>query len=430
MFLRLKQTHKSALQHKLLGLAFTTLLSSTSYAHLPTYEGERIRNDNHFTKNGFAEPIRGECDINADGPTDENAGSVNIFLGGGNVPPNFFCSIIMQDDWSFDYPMDIIEETRVPLPDPTELGMEIEEGYIPCSPLDSNPYQCPRKLTNPLDGTTTSLPGQCVDTGQPHEPEETKGPDGSYHCGLLPGAPRPRTNNGMYSTLTGADDVDWAVYRYDPVFGEQPIVGTPQVPACRENLKSFITFAYAGPLDLVDAKTGEKLFKPITDAGLLPDEIVQNLPGNYGIRVKRPDRFNPSKKNPRAGYASGYGQNGWLLAPHSVYTCIDDYQQCLSGELAKHYTNNDIFFVDSSSPVDLYLMWWMEEDAEKSRSDSRHDRRLIDASMVTGVIDQFTFGDTADFFKTVPFVANGRYVHGKCTDPRKKGRAIIEIETN
>ena len=67
-------------------------------AHLPAYEGERVRNDNHFTGEGFAWLVRGECDIQAVGPTDPNAGSANIYLGPPNMPPNFFCAFTSQDD--------------------------------------------------------------------------------------------------------------------------------------------------------------------------------------------------------------------------------------------------------------------------------------------------------------------------------------------
>ena len=74
------------------------LASTQIFAHLPAYEGERVRNDNHFTKQGFAEPVRGECDFTALGPTDTNAGSANIYLGIANTPPNFFCNFTSQDD--------------------------------------------------------------------------------------------------------------------------------------------------------------------------------------------------------------------------------------------------------------------------------------------------------------------------------------------
>ena len=80
---------------------------------------------------------------------------------------------------------------------------------------------------------------------------------------MLPGSPRPRTSSVLFSTLTGVDDVDWAIYRYDPVYAEVPIVGAPQVPACAETIRSFVTFAYAGPLGLTDARSGEPLFEPL-----------------------------------------------------------------------------------------------------------------------------------------------------------------------
>lgn len=402
------------------------LISNAAYAHLPSYEGERVRNDNHFTKDGFAWPVRGECDITAVGPTDVNAGSANSYLGPPNIPPNFFCAFTTQDDWSFEYPVDIIESTRTPAPDPVTLGQPIEEGYIPCDKPGVTPL-CPREIPDPANpGQVINVPGQCVDFGKPGDTSASSVPDGTSHCALLPGAPRPRTSGVMMSTLTGPKDVDWAVYRYDPVFSEVPIVGAPQVPACRQTIKSFLTFAYAGPLDLLDARSGEPLFVPLGDAGPLPKEIRDNLPEGYGIRVKRPSSYTPRKSNPRVGYASGFAQNAWLLAEDSVVQCIDDFETCLAdetGALSKHYNYNDIFFVEESAPVDLYLMWWMEDR-------KWWNRKLADVSITTGVIDQFIVGDFINIGITGPFTGNGRYIHGRCNDPRPTGRVDITIETN
>lgn len=53
------------------------------------------------------------------------------------------------------------------------------------------------------------------------------------------------------------------------------------------------------------------------------------MPAGDGIRIERPAAdYAPTKANPRAGYASGYAQNGWLLAPGSVVQCIDDFAAC------------------------------------------------------------------------------------------------------
>jgi len=404
------------------------LLSSfgtVSYAHLPAYEGERVRNDNHFVGNGFAEPVRGACDITAVGPVDPKAGSANIYLGIGNTPPNFFCNFTSQDDWSREFPVDIIEISRTPSPDPSTLGLELEEGYIPCQPGNPDPFQCPREIRNPSDGSIIALPGQCVDLGQPGDPTASDNPDGNFHCALLPGSPRPRESSVLFSTLTGKGDVDWGVYKYDPVFQEQPIVGASQVPACKQNIGSFVTFAYAGPLDMKDARSGEHLFTDISRAGHLPREVRKKLPPGYGIRVKRPNKFKPTRDNPRLGYASGFAQNGWLLAPDSVVQCIDDFETCLAdktGQLSKHYNDNDLFFVKEDHPVELYLMWWVD--------DKRHRRRLTDVSITTGVVDQFIIGDFINIAQSGPFSANGRYVHGRCTDPRPSGRVDMVIETN
>lgn len=419
---------------KLMSCSLIALLtigfSQSSYSHIPAYEGERVRNDNHFVKNGFSEPVMGECDITAFGPTDPELGSANIYLGEGNTPPNFFCAFTSQDDWSFERPVDIIEASRVPSPNPEDLGLSLEEGYIPCIASNPDPFQCPRQITNPQDGSVIQLPGACVDLGQPGDPATSDFPDGQYHCALLPGSPRPRESSVFFSTLTGHKDVDWAVYKYDPVYAQQPIVGAPQVPACKENLTSFVTFAYAGPLGMKDARSGEDLFVPISEAGRLPKEVIENLPEGYGIRVTRPDRFRPTARNPRLGYASGFAQNAWLLAPNSVVECIDDFEKCIaddSGEFSKHYEGNDIFFIGEDEPVDLYLMWWV---SPKDQKRGLHNRKLTDASMTTGVVDQFIVGDFANIAITGPFSANGRYVHGKCTDPRRGGKVDIIIETN
>lgn len=427
-----------------LTLVTASAISQASYAHLPSYEGERVRNDNHFTEEGFAWPVRGECDINAVGPTDVNAGSANIYLGPDNTPPNFFCAFTSQDDWSFEFPIDIIEATRTPAPDPSTLGQALQEGYIPCSPGNPDPFECPRQIADPTQpGQVIPLPGQCVDLGQPGDPAASPEPDGNYHCALLPGSPRPRTSGVMFSTLTGARDVDWGVYRYDPVYAEVPIVGAPQVPACKETINSFVSFAYAGPLDLKDARSGEPLFTPLSAAGRLPREIRDNLPEGYGVRLKRPSRYVPGIQDPRQGYASGFGQNAWLLAQDSVVECIDSFEKCLAdqtGELSKHYNYNDIFFVQEDAPVELYLMWWVDNAGQRGnkRLDDDNDRyrgksaskRLTDVSLTTGVVDQFIVGDFINIGITGPFSGNGRYIHGRCKDPRKTNKVDITIETN
>jgi len=428
-----------------LTLLIGSTISLASYAHLPTYEGERVRNDNHFTKEGFAWPVRGECDINALGPTDINAGSANIYLGSGNIPPNFFCAFTSQDDWSFEFPVDIIESTRTPAPDPSTLGQPLEEGYIPCSSANPDPFQCPRQIADPTrPGEVIRLPGQCVDLGQPDDPAASPEPDGNYHCALLPGSPRPRTSGVMFSTLTGSKDVDWAVYRYDPVYDEVPIVGAPQVPACKETINSFVSFAYAGPLNLKDARSGEPIFAPLNEAGRLPKEVQNKLPDGYGIRVKRPSQYKPSVYEPRQGYASGFAQNAWLLAQDSVVECIDNFEKCLAdqtGDLTKHYNYNDIFFIQENTPVNLYLMWWVDNKGQRDNKSFNYDdndsyykesRRpqLTDVSITTGVIDQFIVGDFINIGITGPFSGNGRYIHGRCKDPRKTNKVDIIIETN
>ncbi len=94
------------------------------------------------------------------------------------------------------------------------------------------------------------------------------------------------------------------------------------------------------------------------------------MPDGYGIRVKRPSSWKPDSRKPRVGYASGFGQNAWLLAEDSVVECIDDFERCLAdetGELSRHYNYNDIFFVDEDQPIDLYLMWFPTIGGRPSR---------------------------------------------------------------
>ncbi|GEA61623.1 hypothetical protein VCO01S_28160 [Vibrio comitans NBRC 102076] len=437
-------------------LASLVLVTSVpvTWAHLPSYEGERVRNSGHFETEGFSQPVRGECLPYANGPTDPNAGSANIYLGDANDPPNFFCAFTNQDDWSFEYPVDIIERSRTPMPDYAEAisflpavdrRSYLEEGYIPCDP-DGGYDQCPRTFVNPMSGETTSVPGICIDVPKPDDPKdweareyaEEKGmeyiavPDGNYHCAIESGSPRPRTSSVLMSTLTGIDDVDWAVYDYKAYYKQQPIVAAPQVPACEENLTQFVTFAYAGPLGMKDARSpNTKLFIPLEDAGNLPDEVMDKLPGNYGIRVIRPDTFRPNRNNPRIGYASGYAQNAWLLAPHSIKECIDSFEKCLEvPELNSHYVGNDIFFIEEEQNVRLYLMWWIDSNSRSRWEKFRNQYRLYDVSITTGVIDQFLLGDFISISQSGPFTGNGRYVHGKCSDPRRRGQVDMTIETN
>ena len=143
---------------------------------------------------------------------------------------------------------------------------------------------------------------------------------------------------------------------------------------------------------------------------------------------------------PRQGYASGFGQNAWLLAQDSVVECIDNFEKCLAdqtGELSKHYNYNDIFFVQEDTPVKLYLMWWIDNTGQRGSKHLNDDhtgksrsKQLTDVSLTTGVIDQFIVGDFINIGITGPFSGNGRYIHGRCRDPRETDKVIITIETN
>jgi len=96
--------------------------------------------------------------------------------------------------------------------------------------------------------------------------------------------------------------------------------------------------------------------RPRTSGVMFSTLIGAKLPEGYGVRVKRPSRYVPTINAPRQGYASGFGQNAWLLAQDSVVECIDNFEKCLTdqtGELSKHYNYNDIFFVQEDTPVKL-----------------------------------------------------------------------------
>lgn len=93
------------------------------------------------------------------------------------------------------------------------------------------------------------------------------------------------------------------------------------------------------------------------------------------------------------------------------------------------------------APVDLYLMWWVDNKGQRGNNGFDHDNderhrgnsgrnRLTDVSMTTGVIDQFIVGDFINIGITGPFSGNGRYIHGSCKDPRKTNKVEIIIETN
>lgn len=131
------------------------------------------------------------------------------------------------------------------------------------------------------------------------------------------------------------------------------------------------------------------------------------------------------------------------LADDAVVECIDNFEKCLAdqtGELSKHYNFNNILFLNEDEPVTLYLMWWVDNRGRRSKAwddddDDRHDGKsrrklLTDVSMTTGVIDQFIVGDFINIGTTGPLSGNGRYVHGRCRDPRETGKVNIIIETN
>jgi hypothetical protein len=374
----------------LLAVAALSIVPCVAEAHLLVSEPERLRNDNHFTTDGFAEPQIGEC-----GPTDLD-------------PTGFFCPFRVEDDWSFDNLLNIIDETRVPQP-----GLPGVPGFdVSCSPGADLPDG-----TNPACALPPAFPGgppgfgSCVPLGP-----------FSGTCDLSAGAPRPRAGIAMSSALVGPDDVDAAVYNYDPRFGEVTMIGIAQAPACRETIDFFPTVAWAGPLDLTDARSGEPLFQPLGAFDGLPEEIVLGLPAGYGIRVTPPAaQYQPGASDPRPGFYSGFGQSAWLYNRGTqIVPCVEDAESCIADPDSTHFDNNDFFFVNSVSPVDLYAIWWAERGIG--------ERKVGDAAMVIGTTDSFTPGDFAALDVQAKATGNGRDIHGRCRDPRPTGRVDITIE--
>ena len=96
--------------------------------------------------------------------------------------------------------------------------------------------------------------------------------------------------------------------------------------------------------------------------------------------------------------------------------------------------------MQEDSPVKLYLMWWVDNAGQRGNKHFDNDnddhrgksrsKQLTDVSLTTGVIDQFIVGDFINIGITGPFSGNGRYIHGRCKDPRETDKVNITIETN
>lgn len=374
----------------LLSMVTVLIVPWAADAHLLVSEPERLRNDNHFTTDGFAEPQIGEC-----GPSDLD-------------PTGFFCRFRDEDDWSFDNPLNIIDETRVPQPGlPGVPGFDVSCSHGVDFPDGTNPA-CP--LPPAFPGGPPSF-GTCVPLGP-----------FSGTCDLSAGAPRPRAGIAMSSALVGSDDVDAAVYNYDPSFGQVTMIGIAQTPACRENINFFPTVAWAGPLDLTDARSGEPLFQPRDNFDGLPKEVKESLPVGYGLRVTPPaEGYWPRRSTPRPGFYSGFGQNAWLYnLGTQIVPCVEDAESCIADPVSTHFDNNDHFFLAATVPIRLYALWWAERGTRP--------RTVRDAAMVIGTVDAFTPGDFAALEFQGKATGNGRDIHGRCRDPRPTGRVDILIE--
>lgn len=161
--------------------------------------------------------------------------------------------------------------------------------------------------------------------------------------------------------------------------------------------------------------------------------VYAHLPAYEGERVRHDNHFT------KEGFASPVRGECDITAAGPT----DDnagFANIYLGGLSKHYNYNDIFFLHEDTSVQLYLMWWMDnhkhdhyrwfdDDYDWPHKRRKH-RNLIDASITTGVVDQFIVGDYINIGITGPFSANSRYIHGSCNDPRQTGKVDMTIETN
>ncbi len=381
------------LKLRLLVLVLLCMVPWPLAGHVLVSEPERLRNDNHFTKGGFAERQTGEC-----GPSELD-------------PSGFFCPFRLEDDWSFDNPLDIIGQTRVPQPGlPGAPGFDI--ACTPTSGVAAPSPECP--LPPAFPGGPERL-GLCVPLGAPGGPA-------AGTCDLSAGAPRPNAGIAMSSALVGRDDVDVAAYDYEPRFGEVTMIGIAQTPACRENIDFFPTVAWAGPLELTDARSGELLFQALDEVEDLPEEVGAGLPDGYGIRVTPPaPRYVPRRGSPRPGYYTGFAQSAWLYnLGTQIEPCVEDAEACIADPGSTHFDHNDVFFLAAEAPLRLYALWWAERGTGR--------RKVRDAAMVIGTTDRFTPGDFAALEFQNKAAGSGRDVHGRCRDPRPTGRVDITVE--
>ena len=377
---------KHLLASVLVVIAFTTQFAM---AHLSVYEPERLRNDNHFTAEPFAGRQVGEC------------------VPLANDPRGFFCDFRVEDDWSFENPMNVIDETRVPLP-----GLPGVPGFeVPCSL--ANDLSVGGNSDCPLPPLYPGGPpgfGGCVPLGP-----------STGTCDLSAGSPRPKASAVFFSTLVGPADVDVGVYEYLPTWGEVGLVAIAQVPACAENIHFFPTVTWAGPLGLTDARTGEHLFQPPESFDRIPDQILEGLPEGYGLRMTRPaEGYNPTPNDPRPGFHSGHGWDAWLYNRGTqIMPCGTDPEICATDPLSTHLLHNDYFHVAATAPVTLYALLW----ADKGVGDNR--KQIADVSMAVGITDRFTPGDYAFLEIFGKAAGNGRSIHGTCSDPRATGKVDI-----
>ena len=391
------------------------LLPALALAHQSVLEPSRLRQDNFDQTTGFAAPWNGgRCP-----------------LGSGQ------CNFAEIEDWSAEFPVNIIESTRI-----SGAGAPGVSGrQVPCSSdLDcpvsevscAIPFFCPPSNAGPY--------GQCILTG----------PNPGW-CDQSPGSPRPRLGITVGSRLVGPDDVDWLLLEYQPGYGRLPVIAVPSVPGCEENIDQFPTVAIAGPREVIDQGTGEPAFQRLEDVGWLPPEVWQYLKSRprYGIRVTRPPwDFRPSRTTPRPGFNTIFGPSASLYNKGTeIDPCIEGWEQCYQNDEHTHFQHNDVILVEHDEPVDIFIMIWDDSRlggpnevmapgwAYQAYGDAIPDwiyrgygKTIRDVSVVSGTRDQFTAEDWARSEIRGQSSGSGRNNRGPCNDPRPSGRTDILME--
>jgi hypothetical protein len=385
-------------------LLMLILWQSAAMGHQGYYETSRLRQGSFWESSGANAPY---------------------YVDEGCPIPGAGCRFARSEDWTFDRPVQLVEELEVPNP-----GRPGVPSDIMCT-------------------TDSDCSGSCIANN-----------NSEMVCDLAPGTARPNIGVVYRSRLVGPRDIDWGIWNYSPNMGKVPMVLIPSVGACVENLNKFPSVVIAGPINLLDPDSGERIFAPPRDFDFLPTEIInkiKSLDRTYGIRlVQQRDDYVPSEADPRPGYFSIFGPGASLyFKGTSVDPCVENYQTCLNNPESDHFDYNDFFFLENDEPVSLYYAVWDEEiyalnneyrflrqerDQEKARIfsgqkysrdkliklEAQLDKFIVDVGLVMGTRDSMTSGDSLRQSYLGAATGGGRNNHGTCTNPVPTGKVDVQ----